>query len=63
MLPYYKVMIESAMCAAENTCDVDGHIDLFKSRDYASVVNFYRKYFKETYSEIFFKTLRIINTK
>ncbi len=63
MLPYYKVMIESAMCAAENTCDVDGRIDLFKSRDYASVVNFYRKYFKETYSEIFFKTLRIINTK
>lgn len=63
MPPYCKVMIESAMCAAENTCNVDNRIDLFKSRDHASIVNFYRKYFKETYSEIFFRTIKIINTK
>jgi hypothetical protein len=63
MPSYCKVMIESAICAAENTCSVDRRIDLFKSKEHASVVNFYRKYFKETYSEIFFKAVKIINTK
>ena len=65
MLASYRVMIESAMCAAENTCDVKNHIDLFKpdEKEHARVVNFYRKYFKETYSEIFFRTVKLISNK
>lgn len=58
----YRVMIESAMCAAENACNVENCTDLF-SRDgyeHARVVNFYRKYFKETYSDIFLKTVKFI---
>lgn len=62
LLPYYRVMIESAMCAAENTCNKQGGINLFshENKEYARIVNFYRKYFKETYSDIFFKTIRYI---
>ena len=65
MLPYYRVMIESAMCAAENTCEVENRVNLFSydNKDYARVVNFYRIYFKETYSEIFFNTVKLINSK
>ena len=49
MLASYRVMIESAMCAAENTCDVKNHLNLFapEGKEYARIVNFYRKYFKE----------------
>lgn len=62
LLPSYRVMIESAMCAAENASNKDDRIDLFayENNEYARIVNFYRKYFKETYSEIFFKTLKYI---
>ena len=58
----YKVMMESAMCAAENACSVKDCTNLFsfEGREHARVVNFYRKYFKETYSDIFFKTLKFI---
>jgi len=65
MLASYRVMIESAMCAAENTCDIKNHINLFKleEQEYARIVNFYRKYFKETYSEIFFRTVKLISNK
>ena len=65
MLPSYKVMIESAMCAAESTCDVKDHINLFKpeGKEHARIVNFYRKYFKETYSDIFFRTVKLIANK
>lgn len=65
MLASYRVMIESAMCAAENTCDVKNHIDLFKpdGKEHARVVNFYRRYFKETYSEIYFRTVKLISNK
>ena len=65
MLPSYKVMIESAMCAAESTCDVRNHIDLFspEGKEQARIANFYRKYFKETYSKIFIRTVRIISNK
>ena len=58
----YRVMIEAAMCAAENLEQVEGGINLFslESRDYARVINFYRKYFKETYSEIFIRTVKLI---
>lgn len=61
----YRVMLESAMCAAENTCDVDRHINLFswENKEFARIVNFYRKYFKETYSDIFFKTVKYITTQ
>ena len=64
LLPYYRVMIESAMCAAENTCNKQGCINLFshENKGYARIINFYRKYFKETYSDIFFKTIRYITT-
>ena len=62
MLVSYRVMIESAMCAAENACNVENCTDLFsrEGREHARVVNFYRKYFKETYSDIFFNTLKFI---
>lgn len=65
MLPSYRVMLETAMCAAENTCLQENCIDLFawENREYARIVNFYRKYFKETYSDIFFKTVRYIKNK
>lgn len=66
LLPYYRVMIEAAMCAAENTCNKQGCINLFalENIEYARTVNFYRKYFKETYSDIFFKTIKnITNSK
>lgn len=65
MLPSYQTMIESAMCAAENTCDVNNHLNLFSPeyKEYARIVNFYRKYFKETYSEIFFRTVKLISKK
>ncbi len=65
LLPYYRVMIESAMCAAENTCNKQGCINLFslENIEYARTVNFYRKYFKETYSDIFLKTIKCITTQ
>lgn len=64
LLPYYRVMIESAMCAAENTCNKQGCVNLFslENIEYARTVNFYRKYFKETYSDIFFKTIKNITS-
>lgn len=45
----YRVMIESAMCAAENFAQVKNRTNLFllESRDYARIINFYRKYFKD----------------
>lgn len=64
MLRYYRTMIESAMCAAENTGQVADCTNLFsiEAKEHAKLVNFYRQYFKETYSEIFLKTLKqIIN--
>ena len=65
MLVSYRVMIESAMCAAENFTQVEGCINLFsfECRDYARIINFYRKYFKETYSEIFIGTVKQIARK
>lgn len=65
MLASYRVMIESAMCAAENTCNVANCTNLFSfdGHEHARIVNFYRKYFKETYSEIFFRTVKYITTK
>ena len=58
-------MIESAMCAAEYTCNKNGCIDLFanENREIARTINFYRKYFKEIYSDIFFKTVKYITTQ
>jgi len=65
MLVSYRVMIEAAMCAAENFTQVKDRINLFslESRDYARIINFYRKYFKETYSEIFIGTVKQIANK
>ena len=61
----YRVMIESAMCAAENFAQVKNHTNFFllESRDYARITNFYRKYFKETYSKIFIGTVKQIVNK
>lgn len=61
----YRVMIESAMCAAENFAQVKNHTNLFllESRDYARITNFYRKYFKETYRKIFIGTVKQIVNK
>lgn len=61
----YRAMIESAMCAAENLAQVEGCINLFssESRDHARIINFYRKYFKETHSEIFIGTVKQIVNK
>ena len=65
LLPYYQVMIESAMCAAENACNKQGCINLFSAEniEYARTVNFYRRYFKETYSDIFLKTIKCITNQ
>ena len=63
MPAFYRVMIESAMCAAENLAQVTDRMDLFSPenrKNYARVINFYRKYFKETYSEIFIGTVKQI---
>lgn len=62
MRPFYRTMIESAMCAAENTCNVNGCINLFsqEGKEYARIINFYRKYFKETFCEIFMRTVKYI---
>lgn len=62
MLPHYRTMIESAMCAAENICGVQGCTDLFsrKNKTKARTVNFYRRYFKELFSEIFIRTVKYI---
>ena len=61
----YRVMIEAAMCAAENIAQVNDCINLFllENRDYARIINFYRKYFKETYNEIFIGTVKQIANK
>lgn len=61
----YRVMMEASMCAAENCAQVKGRINLFslEGQDYARIINFYRKYFKETYSEIFIGTIKQIASK
>ena len=48
----YRVMIEAAMCAAENLAQVKDRINLFllENRDYARIINFYRKNFKDILS-------------
>lgn len=65
MLLSYRVMIESAMCAAENACGINNRTDLFAKeyKEHARIANFYRKYFKETYCDIFLRTLKYINRK
>lgn len=65
MLLSYRVMIESAMCAAENASGINNHMDLFAKeyKEHARIANFYRKYFKETYCNIFLRTLKFINSK
>lgn len=65
MLKYYRVMIEAPMCAAENTFGIDGRNDLFskENKEQARVANFYRNYFKETYSSIFIRILKYLNKK
>lgn len=62
MLVSYRVMLESAMCAAENTAGVDNATNLFskEGKENARVVNFYRRYFKDVYSNVFLKTLKLI---
>lgn len=65
MLLSYRVMIESAMCAAENASGIDNRTNLFAKeyKEHARIANFYRKYFKETYCNIFLRTLKYINSK
>ena len=65
LLPAYKSMINSAICAAENVCDIEECTNLFayENMEVARIVNFYRKYFKQTYSEIFFRTIKYIKTE
>jgi hypothetical protein len=55
-------MIEAAICAAENACG-KGSVDLFScgGKQHARIINFYRKYFKETYSEIFLRSIKILS--
>lgn len=65
LLPAYKTMIKSAICAAENVCMKGDYTNLFAfdNLEVARVVNFYRKYFKQTYSEIFFRAIKYIMTE
>lgn len=61
----YRVMIEAAMCAAENFSQVKDCVNLFslENQKYARIINFYRKYFKETFGEIFIGTVKQIASK
>lgn len=63
MLIHYRIMLESAMCAAENTSSVQGATNLFSKngKENARIINFYRRYFREIYNEIFLRTLKIIS--
>ena len=60
-----RTMIESAMCAAENLAGLGNCRNLFslENQDYARIINFYRKYFKETYSTILIGTLKQIASR
>ncbi|MDE6479779.1 MAG: hypothetical protein K2L45_05860 [Muribaculaceae bacterium] len=62
---FYKVMMESAMVAAESAASINQGINLFSPiyKENSRVINFYRKYYRENYSEIFIRTLKIINSK
>lgn len=59
----HRVMMVSAMCAAENAFGGKCGTNLFEFKESARVANFYRKYFKTTYCEIFIRTLKFIATK
>ncbi len=61
----YKAVIESAMCAAENVGMVEKCTNLFSydKHELARIANFYRKYFRAVYSDIFLRTIKIINKK
>lgn len=65
LLPAYRTMVHSAICAAENVCVKGEYTNLFApdNIEVARVVNFYRKYFKQTYSEIFFRAIKYIMTE
>lgn len=62
MLAFQRTMFDSAMCAAENTANLDDRTDLFACSmiEKARIANFYRRYFRLTYSEIFFRALQLI---
>jgi hypothetical protein len=61
--PEQKAMIKSAMCAAENTCNKENRTNLFECKEQARTANFYRTYFKETYCDIFFRTVKLLNKR
>lgn len=56
----YRVMMEAAMCAAENARDVANATNLFSldNKSHARLVNFYRTYFKDVYCSIFMRALK-----
>lgn len=59
---YYKSMLGSAMCAAENAAQKENFFRLFskENQEHARIAIFYQKYFKEVYSNIFMRTLQLI---
>ena len=65
MRDYQKTMIDSGICAAENACKLEDCNKIFtqEAMEYARIINFYRRYFKDTYSDIFIRTIKIINSK
>jgi len=65
ILAYYRTMLESPMCEAENIQGIDNSIDLwdYSNMEFRKIANFYRLYFKQSYSMILTRTISILNNQ
>ncbi len=63
MPAYYRSMLESPMCEAEHIQSVDNSLDLwdYTNIEFRKIANFYRLYFKQSYSSILTRTISILN--
>ena len=63
MPSYYRVMLETPMCEAENIQGIDNSINLwdYDNIEFRKIANFYRLYFKESYSMILTRTISLLN--
>ena len=63
MLAYYEVMLKAPMCEAEYIQDVNNCVNLWDDQnvEFRKIANFYRLYFKQSYSMILTRTISILN--
>ena len=63
MPSYYRIMLEAPMCEAEHIQCVDNSLDLwdYSNIEFRKIANFYRLYFKQSYSMILTRTISILN--